>query len=528
MKPAGIILVLLLALLSMVISCRQDQLTATEAVTLMDSLEHKLEWLDYRINRETWQLYTRGEADSLQFYRGLYDYVISDERTFRTLQQAKPLLDTEIDQRRRELLFATLVQSRAESRPDISRLRDSLAQVDINYRAEFEGKQQTAGALYRIYRTDKNPIRREIAYRAWCSVGLELADGLERLVRLRNQAARRLGYNNYLALVFKLQGLKQSDYLSLLNRLDSLSLEPYQAILQGVEETLSPDDIEIWDLAYSYAGINAQVDAHFPADSQMPYIRSSLEKLGFNLDKLPIWFDLQPRPGKSQLAYAFPMKSPYDIRVLANQTDGLYSTRVLLHEIGHAVHFAHVAQERPLFNNALSPGWIEGTAQIAAALCDEEDWLRDCAGMSPELISRHLEAKRQQDIIYLRTTLMRLYFEYRAYVNPERDLNRLYWDLFEQYLMLPRHDELKPWAAIIHYTTHPVYLHNYLLGDILAAQTVAYLHENYGSIAGNPAVNSFLIQNYYRFGGRYPWRELLERGTGETLNPQYLIDHLTG
>jgi Zn-dependent M32 family carboxypeptidase len=29
-----------------------------------------------------------------------------------------------------------------------------------------------------------------------------------------------------------------------------------------------------------------------------------------------------------------------------------------------------------------------------------------------------------------------------------------------------------------------------------------------------------------RFGSRYPWEELLERGTGEPLNPQYLIAQL--
>jgi peptidyl-dipeptidase A len=146
--------------------------------------------------------------------------------------------------------------------------------------------------------------------------------------------------------------------------------------------------------------------------------------------------------------------------------------------------------------------------------------------MPVEVIDRYIAAKQERGIIYLRTTLMRLYFEYEAYSNPNRDLNKLYWNLFEKYLKLPRHDEIKPWAAIIHYTTHPVYLHNYLIADIIAAQTINFLKRNYGTVVDNPMVGSFLVQNYFRFGSRYDWRELLERGTGERLNPKYLINRL--
>jgi peptidyl-dipeptidase A len=510
----------------MLSSCGEQRLTVDEVLLVLDSLEVKLEWLDYRIAEESWELYTEGRSDSLEFYRGLYDYVTSDRGTFEHLRQAKQLLTDETDQRRRKLAYSTLLLSRVEARRDIARLRDSLAAVDINYRAEFEGKKRSANYLYRTYRSDQSRIRREIAYRAWCSVGLELADGLEQLFRLRNQQARRLGYNNFLAMVFTQQGLETQEYLALLRQLDSLSERQYESILDKAKSKLGLNNLEVWDLAYAYAGINGEVDRYFTADSQLLYIKRSLKKIDFNLNQLPIYFDLASREGKSQFAYAFPIKPPYDLRVLANVTDGLYSTRVLLHEIGHAIHFAHIAQDRPLFVDALSASWMEGMAQTVAALCDEKNWLEKYAGIPKGLIDRHIVAKKERDIVYLRTTLMRLYFEYEAYVNPNRDLNKLYWDLFEKYLMLPRHDEIKPWAAIIHYTTHPVYLHNYLIADIIAAQTVNFLKRNYGTVIDNPMVGSFLVQNYFRFGSRYDWRELLERGTGEKLNPKYLTERL--
>jgi peptidyl-dipeptidase A len=518
--------ILALAIPLVLSSCQKVQLTEEEVVSCLDSLEMKLEWLDYRIAEESWELYTEGRSDSLEFYRGLYDHVTSDRGTFEHLRQAKQLLTDEADQRRRELAYSTLLLSRVEAQADIARLRDSLAVVDINYRAEFEGEKRSANFLYRTYRSDRSRIRREIAYRAWCSVGLELADGLEQLFRLRNQQARRLGYNNFLGLVFTLQELKIKEYLALLRQLDSLSEKQYESILDKAKGKLGLNDLEIWDLAYAYANIDREVDRYFPADSQLLYIKRSFKKIDFNLDQLPIYFDLASREGKSQFAYAFPIKPPYDLRVLANLSDGLYSTRVLLHEIGHALHFTHVAQEQSLFINSMSATWAEGMAQTAAALCDERSWLETYPCLPAEVINWYITAKHEQDIIYLRTTLMRLYFEYEAYANPNRDLNKLYWDLFEKYLKLPRHDEIKPWAAIIHYTTHPVYLHNYLIADIIAAQTVNFLKRNYGTVVDNPMVGSFLVQNYFRFGSRYDWRELLERGTGEGLNPHYLIEKL--
>jgi peptidyl-dipeptidase A len=117
-------------------------------------------------------------------------------------------------------------------------------------------------------------------------------------------------------------------------------------------------------------------------------------------------------------------------------------------------------------------------------------------------------------------------FEYEAYLNPNRELNRLYWDLFEQYMLLPRHEDVRPWASLIYYTTHPVYLQNYLYADMIAAQTIDALEDMYGEIVGNESFSSFLNQNYFRFGGRYEWRDLLERGTGERLNPEHLIRRL--
>lgn len=519
------ILVLAVSLIP-VSGCRKESISVDQVIQVLDSLEHKFEWLNYRLSEEMWDWYSSGRADSLKFYQGLYNTVVSDDQTLRTLQNGRRSVSSESDLRRFDLIFATMLRGRVESNPNIVRLRDSLTDINLTFRPEFEGERRTSNELYQIYCNEPDPVRREIAFRAWCQVGLEIGDGLERLIRQRNQMARKAGYNNFLALLFAQKHIKSEEYLGLLRRLDSLSEPVYGRILEGIRSKLNRKEIEIWDLGYANADLRNEVDYYFPVDSQMIIIKRSLKAIGFNLDKLPIYFDLDSREGKSQFATAFSIKPPYDMRVLANLSDGLYSTRVLMHEIGHALHSAHIAQERDLFATTIDSIWAEGMAQIWASLVDEKGWLQQYGHLPASLIDRHLASLRDREIIYLRTTLARLHFEFEAYQNPNRNLNTVYWDLFERYMDLPRHDDIKPWAAAIHYTTRPGYLQNYLYADMITAQTLDFIQKNYTSMVNNPTVGSFLIQNYFRSGSRYKWPELLKRGTDSELNPQFLVEKL--
>lgn len=518
--------VLLLAVIALS-ACRQTPRTENQLIAALDSLQHKFEWLDHRTAQENWQLYTRGHSDSLEFFQGLGNHVVSNEDVIHTLSAGESLLKDETDRRRFQIIWASMMRGQVETKPVIARLRDSLAALDVSFRATLDGRQRTQSELCAMYRSDRDRGRREEAYRAWCSVGDTLADGLSRLFRLRNQGAQQLGYKNYMAMVFRLENESLRDYMRLVHRLDSVSAELYGDVLEDVRDRMGYSDLEIWDIGFAFSEARNRIDRYFPADSQLAYVDQTLEAIGFNIDKLPIYFDLQPRTGKSQLANAILVKPPYDVRVLANVTDGAYSTRVLMHEIGHALHFTHITQDNSLFVNRYEAPWTEGVAQFLAAFLDQESWLEAYPKVPPELVRDFLSMRRYERVIDLRMRLTQLQFEYEAYSNPGRDLNELYWELFERHMMLPRHDDIRPWAAVIHYVSHPVYLQSYLIADMVAAQTTAFFKRDYGDPVANPQLGAFLTQNYFRFGSRYDWRSLLKRGTDEKLNPDYLLKDLT-
>ena len=90
-------------------------------------------------------------------------------------------------------------------------------------------------------------------------------------------------------------------------------------------------------------------------------------------------------------------------------------------------------------------------------------------------------------------------------------------------MMLPRHDDLTPWAAVTSFVRYPVWMQDHLFGKMIAAQIVDDIKRQYSTLADNLEIGSYLNQNYFRFGARYDWRDLLERGTGDKFNPEHLV-----
>ncbi len=523
-------IVSILLISSILFSCSDKKEEVTTSIDVMphvDEFENKTEWLNYRIALESWELYTTGQADSLDFYNGLYRKLLEEPELIAAMNEKNPQIEDEDDLRRFHLVQKAVLSGQVEEQQGIVSIRDSLSKININYRAQFEGNSITSNKLYKIFRSDNSRTRRESAYRAWVSVGTEMQEGIQALFVLRNQQAKKLGFKNYFELSLNYQGIDLDEYKTLLDELESLTEKPYAEILQKIKGKLRVSDPEIWDISYAYKNINSKIDDYLPVDSQMRFIKRSLKNIGFDINKLPIFFDLESRPGKSQFAYAFTIKAPDDMRVLANLTDGILSTKTLMHEIGHALHSGFIKQDKSLFSNIMIDGiWAEAMGQTLASLINNRDWLTNYARIPKSVADAYLDSKKETDIIYLRTTLMRLNFELEAYQNPQKGLNVIYWDLFEKFMMLPRHDDIYPWASIIHYTTHPVYLQNYLYADMIAAQNIAFLNESYGSIVANNNTKSFLVQNYFRFGAKYDWRELLKRGTDSKLKPEHFITSL--
>ena len=506
-------------------SCKEKQVTEEEVLAVIDSFEHKLDWVNHRIAQESWRLFVNGPSDSLEFYQRLRDYVISDREAWSILIRGDRFVKGEDDQRRLQLLFATLLRGTVEADAEVRQLRDSLMQVLVSFEPEFDGQRAGVDQLAGIMRSDDSRARREMAYLATNAVGERLADGLSRLIRLRNQKARKLGYNNFFAMAFDKRSISLQQYLTLLKQVDSLTASPYLAVLERLSQSRSSQAIDVFDLAHGYAPVLAEVDGYFPTEGQLDILRAGMADLGFDLDKLPIYDAIDESADGHPTAHTLTVDCPFDQRVIARPGPGLDGQEMLLAAYGRAVHAAYIAEKSPLYK-VVDGAWAEGMARLFSDLGSDSRWLTDYAGVPSSTVTRFQQAQRDMVLIDLRMMLVRLKFEYEAYTSPRADLNKLYWDIFEQVTSLPRHEEIKPWAAVPSLLTEPVGSPGDLLGEIVARQTLDYLQEVNGAVVGTRETRSFLVQNYFRFGGRYSWSELLERGTGESLNPSVLVADL--
>jgi hypothetical protein len=121
-----------------------------------------------------------------------------------------------------------------------------------------------------------------------------------------------------------------------------------------------------------------EFDAAFASERALPALRATLLGLGVDLDAQPnVELDVDARPGKVPRAFCAPIRVPDRVLLVMLPQGGQDDYRALLHEAGHAEHFAHMparlpAEDRVLGDNAVT----EGFAFLFEHLLADPAWLR--------------------------------------------------------------------------------------------------------------------------------------------------------
>lgn len=347
---------------------------------------------------------------------------------------------------------------------------------------------------------------------------------LKLLVRERNKIARECEYEDYFEFQLSSIGWNANELFGLLGKLDSITAEPYDLIIQKIRMSMKIDTVEPWDLAYSP---NSEwFDSHFPKDSAMAILDRSMTSLGYPMDSLKIIFDLKPRGGKDQGAFCIAAHVPDDIRISANLEDGFCSYCVLFHEVGHALHESLIDQPYFIFRDSPSGCFSEAMATINEMILYQPEWLREYAAIPDSMIRSVIAGLKEEDIITLRRRLADVYFERELYRADGENANEIYWDMMSRFTSCGKHPDSDAWASNSQFVDHPANVQNYILADLIVAQTLGYLRKMNGTIIDNNATAEFMIDNYFRPGASKTWSDLIREATGETLNARYFIEYL--
>lgn len=456
-----------------------------------------------------------------------------------------------LDRRELELLYHAYVRNQVDPALNerITKLASNIESQFNVYRAKIDGRTATSNDILRILKeSDDSDLRRK-AWNAAKDVGAIVQKDLMTLVKLRNECAASLGYDNYYSMSLDLSEQSEDEITRLFDDLETQTRKPFAAMKQEADEQLArrfsirPTDIRPWhyeDPFFQEAPrvFDVDLDQYYANEDIVEVVSRFYRGIGLDVADILARSDLYEKPGKDQHAFCTDIDRKGDIRILANIKQGETWTGTMLHELGHAVHDKYLDSSLPfLLRREAHIFTTEAIAMFFGRLSKSAEWIQSMVGMDEGEKTRIdtdlSKSVRFHQLIFSRWSQVMMRFERELYFDPDQDLNSLWWKLASTHQLLtpPEDADLPHWASKAHIVSAPVYYHNYLLGELLASQLGRYIETNVveGASAaraytGNTAVGDFLREKVFEPGARYRWDEMIRRATGSDLSPVHFVE----
>lgn len=527
--------------------------TAEGFAAFLASHEKTVAPLEREANLAWWEAATTGKEEAYAKQAELQtklETVYTDPKAFAYLRQLREKGVVQDPKLRRQLEILYLKYLGRQLDPELLKQIIAKATAAEQKFATFRGKvneqEVTDNQIEEVLRSSRHRQERKAYWLASKQVGVALAPEVVALVKLRNQAARKLGFRDFFALQLALNEQDEAWLFALFDELDRLTAEAFRQLkaridhVQGQRLGLKPEELMPWDYTdrfFQEAPNLSELDLDAPLkDKDIVALVASFYN-GIGLDPQPILArsDLLERPGKNPHAFCTDIDRQGDVRVLANVKPNQYWLDTMLHELGHGVYSYYVDRSLPYFLRADAHIFAtEGVAMLFGRLAQNARFYLAMGLIGEEQLPAFEKAMAEkltaQALIFSRWCQVMLRFEKELYANPDQDLDTLWWSLVARYqgLKHPAEAPKGAWASKIHIVSAPVYYHNYCLGDLYASQLhAAIVHELYpGSdpsqvvYVGNPKVGEFFKKRVFGPGASLPWQKFVEFSTGAPLSPR--------
>jgi hypothetical protein len=246
------------------------------------------------------------------------------------------------------------------------------------------------------------------------------------------------------------------------------------------------------------------LDVSFPAERLLPTLHATVRDLGMLLeDQSNIRLDTVTRPLKSPRAFCAPILVPDDVRLVLKPSGGEADYEVLLHEAGHAEHYANVDRTLPFAYRRLGDASVtESYAFLLEYLATDPGWLRRHLGVTnPQALHRLVGFHR---LYFLRRYGAKLLYEQELHRADEpSDVAPLYDELLTQHVGVGYGQE-----SYLTDVDAGFYCAAYLRAWIFEAQHRRYLQREFDDEwYRNPKAGKFLVE-LWRDGQRHPVDDL--------------------
>jgi len=552
-------LLIVAALVLTIIAPRVDAANAKEKA-LKDFLAahvEKIKPLEKQANLAWWDAavtgdpnaYDRSSELTLQIRR-----IYSDPKDFAFLRELRDSqqVKSKLLARQLTVLYNAYLSNQID--PDLLKQIVELGtEIEKNFstfRGTIDGRKVTDNEIKQILKDETDSVKRQQVWFASKQVGEAVAADLVRLVKLRNEAARKLGFPNYhtMALATGEQDVRELD--KIFAELYELTNEPFRKVKADLDRILAakygvaPEQLMPWHYHDPFFQETPMV---YDLDLDVYYQDKNLEGLaatfykgiGLSVEAILAKSDLYEREGKNPHAFCTHIDREGDVRILCNIKSNEAWMETVLHELGHGVYDKYLDFGSPyLLRSPAHPFTTEAIAMFFGRLSRNPAWMQQMLDLSDEqradiekVSDKYMQLKQ---LIFARWDMVMYSFEKELYANPDQDLNKLWWDVVEKYQLVKRPPERASpdWAAKIHFAAAPCYYHNYMLGELLASQLQHHLVTKVLKIksgqdvsyVGQQRAGRFLKTKVFEAGDLYPWNVMIERATGESLTAKYFVE----
>lgn len=479
--------------------------------------------------------------------------VYTDEQEFAYLKELKEAgqIKNHLLARQLEALYNAYLENQIE--PELLRqIVDLGTQIEKNFstfRGTIEGEKVTDNEIKEILKTETDSTKRKQAWLASKQVGAVVADDLIRLVKLRNQAAQKLGFENFHALSLTVAEQDVQELDRTFDELYELTNQPFAKLKADLDHRLAEMyDVGVRELKpwHYHDPFFQETPMVYELDLDKYYADKDVKELaeefyagiGLPVGSILANSDLYEQEGKNPHAFCTDIDREGDVRILCNLKNNETWMETILHELGHAVYDKYYDPDVPfLLRRPAHIFTTEAIAMFFGRLSRNPAWMQQMLNLSDEQRAEIEEVSEKyaqlKQLIFARWAMVMYDFEKRLYADPNQNLNALWWDMVQKYQFVnspPNRDEAD-WAAKIHFTIAPCYYHNYMLGELLASQLHHYLvhellrrdsDEDVGYVDQKKA-GDFLTEKVFEAGAVYHWNEMIRRATGEQLTPKYFV-----
>jgi hypothetical protein len=286
----------------------------------------------------------------------------------------------------------------------------------------------------------RSPDGRVIQYEA---VPIEIANSQDRKTRLALDAARADLVEKEHAPLRRERLEREKEYVEALGVADDYnsSFEAVTGIslaaLAASCETFLRDTQSMWDdtlprVLKKKLGIRvsqakrsdalalfraSEYDDAFPGNHMETMIRRNVSEMGIDpMANGRIIFDVGDREGKRSRAFCSPVRVPEEVYLVLRPHGGQSDYNTLLHELGHALHFAYASADHPFEFRWLGDNSVtEAYAMLLDHRMQDKGWLLRYTQLGANRVAAFLRTTGFEELHYLRRYCAKFQYERALY-----------------------------------------------------------------------------------------------------------------